>query len=259
MEVQFFSKKIGELSPQIISEMYALFEKYYVDISFEQFNEDLKEKTHVMFIRNDKNELVGFSTIFRKKIKTAGTGTFLYSGDTVIRQDYWGSKFLQKAFFWFILKTKLASPFEPVYWMLISKGFKTYMMMKRNFISCWPRWEGSTPTHLKRTQDAFYQIKFGSAYKQDLDLIVFDQSKGAVKGDIAAPSEDSKKDLDVQYFLKKNPNYQEGEELACITEILWKDFTFHVLKYFIPKKYEQKVYQIYESYRSRRASIASNT
>jgi hypothetical protein len=259
MDVQFFSKKVNELQPSIQQEMYLLFEKYYVDISFTQFQNDLSEKTHVLFIRNNKNELVGFSTIFRKKIKDAGPGTFLYSGDTVIREDYWGSKFLQKAFFWFILKTKITSPFEPVYWMLISKGFKTYLMMKKNFISCWPRREASTPTYLKRTQDSFYRIKFGDAYRQDLDLIIFDNSKGAVKGNIAAPKEESKKDLDIQYFLNKNPRYQNGEELACIAEIQWKDFIFHVLKYFIPRKYEQKIHQLYAGYRSRRTSIAPNT
>lgn len=259
MEVQFFSRTVKQLNSEILSEMYHLFEKYYVDISYEQFIEDLNEKTHVMFIRNEHNVLVGFSTIFKKKMPDVGRGTFLYSGDTVIREDYWGTKYLQMAFFYFILRAKIASPFEPVYWMLISKGYKTYMMMKRNFISCWPRKEGSTPSRFKGVQDRFYREKFGTAYKAEKDLIIFEKSKGAVKGDIAAPSEESRKDLDIQFFLKKNPNYPEGEELTCITEILWKDLTFHVLKYFIPKRYEKKIHQVYESYRSRRARIASNS
>jgi hypothetical protein len=259
MEVRFFSKLVIELTEKNLGEMYFLFEKYYVNISYDLFLNDLKEKTHVMFIRNEKDELVGFSTIFRKKIPKISKGTFLYSGDTVIRQDYWGTKYLQKAFFYFILKTKLASPFQPVYWMLISKGFKTYMMMKRNFISCWPRREGPTPWQLKYVQDQFYKLKFGPSYNSNSDLIVFPESKGEVKGDIAAPSEESKMDQDIQFFLEKNPGYTRGEELTCITEILWKDLTFHVLKYFIPRRYEKKVFQIYENYRSRRASIASDS
>jgi hypothetical protein len=259
MDVRFFSKSVSELTDKNLGEMYFLFEKYYVDISYELFLHDLKEKTHVLFVRNVKNELVGFSTLFRKKNHSIAKGTFLYSGDTVIRQDYWGTKYLQKAFFYFILRTKLASPFQPVYWMLISKGFKTYMMMKRNFISCWPRREGVTPVHLKEVQNAFYKMKFGSSYKKDLDLIVFEESKGTVKGDIASPSDEDKADMDIQFFLERNPKYSEGVELACLAEILWKDLMFHVLKYFVPSKYEKKVYQIYENYRSRRASIASNS
>ncbi len=35
-----------------------------------------------------------------------------------------------------------------------------YMMMKRNFISCWPRKEGATPSQLKQVQDNFYMKKF---------------------------------------------------------------------------------------------------
>lgn len=259
MDVQFFSKSVTNLDQKLIQEMYHLFENYYVDISFDQFVADLSEKTHVLFIRNEQNALVGFSTIFRKKLPEVAPGTFLFSGDTVIRQDFWGTKYLQKAFFYFILKTKLQSPFQPVYWMLISKGFKTYLMMKRNFISCWPRREGKTPSKLKQVQDRFYHLKFGNDYHAQKDLIIFEKSKGAVKGDMAAPTSESLKELDIQFFLKKNPNYTEGEELSCITEILWKDFTFHVIKYFIPKKYEKRIYQVYESYRSRRARIASNS
>lgn len=78
---------------------------------------------------------------------------------------------------------------------------------------------------------------------------------GAVKGDMAAPSAESMKNLDVQFFLEKNPRYNEGEELACVTEIMWKDFTFHILKYFIPKKYEDKIKYIYEGYIKRRTQI----
>lgn len=105
MEVQFFSKTVNELNSEILAEMYHLFERYYVDVSFEQFKIDIQEKTHVLFIRNKQNVLVGFSTIFRKKVPDVGKGVFMFSGDTVIREDYLGKLNTYKKHF-FILYCK---------------------------------------------------------------------------------------------------------------------------------------------------------
>lgn len=235
MEVIFFSKKVGELRPIDIREMYSLYEKYYTSVSFDLFVSDLHEKTHVLILKNKSGEWVGFSTIFLKRFPDLTRGQFLYSGDTVVREDFWGTKYLQKAFFYFIVKTKLKSPIEPLYWMLISKGYKTYLMMIRNFKNSWPRKEQATPWQLKRIQKEFYEKKFGSFYNAYNDLIVFDKSRGEVKGGIAVPSGEALHNSDVDFFVKRNPRYFEGQELACLAEIRWRDFLIHITKYFLPR------------------------
>src|SRR5271170_925643 len=97
--------KAETLSGEFKSRMFQFFSEYYQDVSWEQFQADLAEKTHV-FVFTDALGLVGFSTIFRKPIPEIAPGLFLYSGDTVIRKDYWGSKILQTAFFRFIVESK---------------------------------------------------------------------------------------------------------------------------------------------------------
>ena len=179
---------------------------------------------------------MGFSTIFRKNLPQVGKGTFLYSGDTVLREDYWGSKLLQTSFFRYIVESKLRSPASPVYWMLISKGFKTYMMMRKNFARSWPRAADDTPPGMRETMARFYRWKFGSAFDPATGLIRFDSSKGAVKGEMAAPSEKHLNHPDVQFFLKANPEYRDGVELACIAEVRFEDFLGHIPKYFLKKE-----------------------
>lgn len=226
---------VSALSDSLREEMYALFAEYYEGVSREQFLIDLAEKTHV-FLFHTAGEIVGFSTIFRKHIPEAGEGLFLYSGDTVIRRDYWGTRALQTAFFRFILESKLRSPLRPVYWMLISKGFKTYLMMRKNFAASYPALGRAPPPRFLDTMNRFYRWKFGDSYRPNENLIHFKASKGAVKGNLAAPSPEALRDPEVRFFLEKNPAYAEGVELACIAEIRFVDFLGHVVKYFLFKR-----------------------
>lgn len=227
--------EVTSLSDEMIAEMYHLFEIYYVDITTEQFRKDLFEKTHVFIFRSRANrELVGFSTIFRKPIPAIAPGLFIFSGDTVLREDYWGSKILQKVFYRYIVQSKILSPIQPVYWMLISKGYKTYMMMRRNFSYSFPESGRPTPSDAQLILDRFYHWKFGDTYDPKTGLITFDTAKGAVKGGIADPSEAHAQDPSVRFFLERNPDYRKGVELACMAEIRASDLLGHVPKYFSP-------------------------
>ena len=51
----------------------------------------------------------------------------------------------------------------------------------------------------------------------------------------AYPDEKAKKNHHVKHFLKLNPNFYKGEELACMAEIRFSDFAKHISKYFLPK------------------------
>jgi hypothetical protein len=226
--------EVNRLPSELITEMYHLFEKYYIDISQEQFRSDLFEKTHVFLFYHQK-KLVGFSTIFRKAIPTIAPGLFLFSGDTVLHEDYWGSKILQTTFFRYIVESKLLSPVHPVHWLLISKGFKTFLMMRRNFLFSFPQAKRGTPLRAQDTMDKFYTWKFGDSYNPMSGLITFENPKGAVKGQIAAPTAEQTHHKEVAFFLEKNPDYQKGTELACYAEIRFQDFLNHIPKYFLKK------------------------
>jgi hypothetical protein len=230
------------LSNLDLQKMFRLFEKYYVDISFDKFREDLLEKDHIFTFKDKKGILIGFSTIFRK-LKTLENGKkawFLFSGDTVIRQDHWGDKFLQKSFFWYILKSKIRSPFRPLYWCLMSKGYKTYKMMRRNFSNSFPQKQLPTPAAIENAMDLFYKSKFGSAYDSKLGLIEFSDARGAVKGTMAEPKGDDLMDPEINFFLERNPEYNRGVELACMAEIRFQDFLGHLPKYFLKFRSRKK-------------------
>lgn len=227
-------KNISDLTSKNHQEMFDLFEQYYNDVSFEMFLSDLLEKDHVFILRNEAHELIGFSTIFRRRMgQKKKQYTALFSGDTVIRKDYWGNKALQKAFFFYILESKFLSGTRPLYWFLQSKGFKTYMMMRKNFRHSFPKAGREIPRPLQKALNEFYQKKYGENFKVDAGLIQFPISKGAAKIEHCKPEDKHLSNEDIQFFLKKNPGYFNGDELACIAEIRYRDFLFHIPKYFL--------------------------
>lgn len=231
-----FSKTVSirRINTPLRKQMFALLECYYDDVEYGRFEKDLSEKTHaLLFFERKTRELVGFSTIYRKTIEDVAPGIFIFSGDTVLREDCWGSKILQRSFAKYIIRTKTRSPHRKVYWMLISKGFKTYMMMRMNFLHSYPNAQRKTPRRYQEILDGYYQRKFGSAYDKDTGLITFDSSLGSVKGTFADPSPDQLQNADIRYFLERNPHYKNGVELACVAEIRLRDFLGIATKFFI--------------------------
>ena len=203
--------------------MFSLFSQYYIDVNEEHFRQDLHEKTHVFYF-TDRDGLAGFSTIFRKKIPYISSGSILFSGDTVTKQQYWGTKVLQRAFFRYIVASKLRSPFKPVYWMLMSKGFKTYLMMRKNFGRSFPTISEATPGNFLGIQRAFYTWKFKNAYNPVTHLISFDKSLGAVKGQLADPTSTQLKNPEVAAFIKFNPRYSRRSRARLYRRIAFHRF-----------------------------------
>lgn len=225
----------GNIDRMVRADMFRLLERYYADVSFEQFCADLVEKDHVFSFWYG-NRLIGFSTVMCKPQAEPVKAVYIFSGDTVIDEDFWGGKFLQAAFSRYLFKTKRANLFRPVFWMLISKGYKTYLMMRRNFPMSFPSPYRQIPRHMKSVRDEYYAGKFGSAYRAQTGLIVFDRSQGAVRGDLAVPPGKALEDADVAHFVRCNPDYERGDELACVAEIRLRDCLALVPKYLLGKK-----------------------
>jgi hypothetical protein len=242
-----YSKKmsVADLTERDLAQMFSLFARYYHDVDFERFRADLREKSHVLlfFVEDEKPQIVGFTTILLSFVlmPDGRDALTVFTGDTVVDQEYWGTKLLQKAFSRFLAQTKMRHPTTPVYWMLISKGHKTYLLMRRNLPNSFPCYKSEAPSYVQFVKDSFYKKKFGSFYDSNESLIDFGRSLGRVKESIAAPSEQSLKSADVQFFIKANPRFDQGVELACIGEIRIRDILFSLCKYAMPQALRAKL------------------
>ncbi len=211
-------------------EMLALMVAHYDGIVADVFFADLADKNDVFLFHAD-GRLVGFSTILCRRHPGIPRATVLFSGDTVIDKDYWGRSFLQISFGKYVLMRKLSRPWEPLYWMLISKGYKTYLMMRRNYPWSFPQPGRDCPERERHAMDTFYGNRFNGSYDPASGLIGKGSGNYSVKEEWSEPPDELCTDSELAHFLQSNPRCREGVELACIAEIRLRDYIQIFLKY----------------------------
>lgn len=221
---------VKTLSEAQRQEMLALMVAHYDGIAADVFFADLADKNDV-FLFHAERRLIGFSTILCRRHPGIRRATVLFSGDTVIDKDYWGRSFLQISFGRYVLLRKLSRPWEPLYWMLISKGFKTYLMMRRNYQWSFPQHGRQTPDREGHAMETFYGERFSGLYDPATGLIGKENGSYAVKEEWSEPPAELGDDPDLNYFLSANPCCKDGVELACIAEIRLRDYVAIFLKY----------------------------
>jgi hypothetical protein len=252
-------RTVDSLSEIEVRRMYQLFVEYYDGHNFATFQKDLLEKDHVILLRDSKDGTTqGFSTLMRVTLSVSGkTIRGVYSGDTALNTQYWGSTALGKAFLQYLWKEQTRNFGTPIYWFLISKGYKTYLMMANNFHSHWPRVEAETPVEIKKIMDAFYLTKFGSDYYSPSGLIHPTGLRCRLKQKVAGISHEMlKQNTRINFFQNKNPDWNDGVELCCLAKMtLAMPFQFALKKISLFSKSKSKSKSKYKSSRSTKDAL----
>ena len=208
-------------------------QQYYDEMSWERFEKDLASKDDVILLfGKGSDEIKGFSTLKNIDVLVQGRKIRgLFSGDTVVDREYWGQRVLGRAFLKYLFMQKLKSPFTPFYWMLITKGFKTYLLLANNFPEHYPRYEHATPSQPQAVLDHLSESLFGACYDKDTGLIEFTESLGQLKPGIAdVPCDAALENPRIQFFATQNPRWAEGTELSCIARMTWTMPVYYALK-----------------------------
>ncbi|MBA2405034.1 MAG: hypothetical protein H0V66_09710 [Bdellovibrionales bacterium] len=218
-----------------LERMYELFSEYYQNHTYESFQLDLFEKNHVLLLKDKKTgKLQGFSTLLRVPLKMNGKNAVgVYSGDTVVNKDYWGSPALGIEFLKYLWKLKVKRLGTPVYWFLISKGYKTYLLMAKNFATFYPRFEMNTPADFKQLMADFYGKRFPDSYHVESGLIVHHGTSCALREKVSDITADLMAEPRIAFFQKQNPDWAKGDEITCIAEMtLSMPFKYVIKKFF---------------------------
>lgn len=228
----------SELDADSRDAMWALFSTYYADVSREHFERDLRDKDHVIVLRcNGDRSLQGFSTITTFDRNVQGTRVVgIFSGDTIVAKEFWRQTALQRAFLSYVMRVKLRNPHRPVYWFLISKGFRTYLLMAKNFPEYWPRYDRPTPPWQAEVIDQFAKLRYPDAWKPELGILRFDKPAGRLRQELAPIDDEARKVPEVSFFEERNPRHADGEELCCIGRIdgrLWASYMAKLARKFV--------------------------
>lgn len=208
-------RRVTTLTAVELNAMWTLFEASYSGAKRNEFEHDLAEKNHVIVLKDVSGVVQGFSTLLRLDDEKS---CVVFSGDTIIAPGFWGQTALQRAFIWYLMTQRLRRPGVSVYWFLITKGYRTYLLISRYFPNHWPRHDSSMPRDEATLLDALCTKKFGSAWDASAGLLRYAGTSGAVRlsaelADVPARLRD---DDDVKFFLETNPRWADGDELCCL-------------------------------------------
>ena len=209
---------INELNQSHRSKLYQLMNAFYDDITPEAFSRDLEKKDHCILLLDQKGIIQGFSTQMILDVHVNGKPVSgVFSGDTIIHPDYWGSIELFKTFTRQYIAGRKGS--DALYWFLISKGYKTYKMLPLFFNEFYPNFRKTTPVFEQDVMHAFGKSLYPEDYDPGTGVIQYKGLTDKLKPGLADASTRRHKDRDVAFFLEANPGHAQGNDLVCLTRL----------------------------------------
>ena len=212
------------LTPAERRRMYALMRRHYAGVSRAGFERDLAEKDWVLLLSDVQGEVQGFTTLMLLEAEVEGrTVHALFSGDTIVDKAYWGEPTLARAWAAFALSLADEVP-GPLYWFLISKGYRTYKLLPLYFQDYHPRPDAPLPPQTAAIMAALAERKYPGCYDPRRGLLRFARRKDRLRPELAAIETRRLKDPHVRFFLERNPGYAQGDELVCLARISRDNF-----------------------------------
>lgn len=199
--------------------MYALYDRYYGGGDATTFRTDLEHKSHLVWLVEGER-LRGFSTLATQSFHTfTQDARAVFSGDTIIDHQFWGEQALARAFCRFAGALKAQRPEQPLYWFLISKGYRTYRYLHAFAHRYFPHPNEATPPDMQARMHELARARFGSAYRPELGIVRFEPVRGYLRPPWNEVRDGLQPRPEVRHFLARNPGYVAGDELVCLAEL----------------------------------------
>jgi hypothetical protein len=204
--------------------MLDILESHFRHVTPERFEADLDEKNWVILIRDANSRIVGFSTLLLYKATFEGTPlAVVYSGDTIIEREAWGSAALPRTWIHSVWQVhRQHFPDLPLYWLLLTGGFRTYRFLSVFWKRFYPNAVAPAPPRMQRLLEQLAAEKFGERF--DCGAGVVHLGQPLCEALLPVP-EGKRSDPHVAYFLVKNPGYTAGDELVCLSELSRENLT----------------------------------
>ena len=216
----------------LLRSMFALLDRHFGNVTWEGFVGDLLEKDWIILLYDESGELAGFSTQMLREAAFEGKSyRAVFSGDTIVAPEHWGSLELQLTFARLLERLRLQRPESPLYWFLISKGFRTYRLLPLYFKEFYPCHFRETPAWERRLLTHLAEWKFPGAYDAEKGILCFGGKSQFLKPPWSAiPEGRLESNPHVRFFANRNPGFTRGDELACLAEFRPENLSGFILK-----------------------------
>lgn len=203
--------------------MYGLLDAHFEGVSQEQFADDLGEKNWVILLEEggEGGRLCGFSTLLVYETQFENEPlSVVYSGDTIVRRDAWGSSALPRTWIACVNGLRRHYPRGRYYWLLITSGYRTYRFLPlfwRHFTPCH---DAPTPLRDGLLLHHLAVERFGPLYDPASGVVRFQRPQALRDRDrLSGIPPERLSDPHVAYFAARNPGHPRGDELVCLCEL----------------------------------------
>jgi len=215
----------SQLTEQDRFHMLDVFSRHFEKIENKVFMRDLDEKEWVILLRDEHGIIQGFSTmmILTDRVDDIPVKA-LFSGDTIVAKEHWGSPELARIWGRFVLSLIDRGKGERLFWFLICQGYRTYRFLPLYFREFYPGLDRPFPPFEKKVRDALARMKFGEQFDPATGIIHAHGLQYRLRHGIADITSQKMTDPHIGFFCMMNPRHAEGDELACIAPLTRENF-----------------------------------
>lgn len=218
----------GDVSADERAAMLRLLDAHFEGVTRAAFEADLDEKNWVLLLLDDDEDggrLRGFSTLRLYETHCAGEAlTVVYSGDTLMEREAWGSAALARCWIGSIRALRRLHPHGRLYWLLLTSGFRTYRFLPVFWREFHPRCDAVPSPEEAARLVCLASERFGARYQPEAGIVRLDTPQ-VLRGELAEIPSARRTDPHVAFFLERNPGWIRGDELVCLTEIAEPNLT----------------------------------
>ena len=204
----------------LLNPLWDLYARYYAPTDRAVFEADFRAKDWAIVLSDADGRDVGFSTIAERLDTLAGQRIrTLFSGDTIIERSHWGEQTLPYRWVELAGAIKARDPATPLYWLLISKGHRTYRLMPGFTFRHYPNPTGQTPAPIRDLMDHLGRTRFGPAYDATTGIVRAGALPTRLRPEVDGAGEGAARNAHIRFFASRNPGHTRGDELLCLCEL----------------------------------------
>lgn len=212
---------VADLSPSEVEALYELFAECFV-AEREVFLRDLAGKDWCILLEDPAGGLQGFTTLALYDTVAGGRPvSVVYSGDTLVRPAHWGTMELPRSWINAVLALS-AGRTQPLYWLLLTSGYRTYRFLPVFFREFYPRHDQPTPPEFRALLGELARARFGADFHGSegaAGIVRFAAGATPLRAGIGEVSAERLKDPHIAFCLAQNPGHARGDELVCLTRV----------------------------------------
>jgi len=216
MNLESVTVPVSKLTPECAARMLRLMQAHYEGVTEQQFTTDLGAKGWAILLQ-DQGQLCGFSTqVMFEHVYQGKTVRIVFSGDTIIDKAHWGSMALPLAWGRFMLSLLEARPGADLYWLLTSKGYKTYRFLPVFFHHFQPCRGKSASAFEEGLLKSVAARRFGARFDAATGILRAEPGAQRLRDGVAELDDRRIRDPHVAFFQQQNPGHAHGDELVCL-------------------------------------------